>query len=85
MSDVDLNSIYSAQLTHSQTMSGRFEGRIAIVTGGGDGLGKGITKRLVSEGCKVEVANSAISAIVSHSLTTYYSTRLDAGSDCGLE
>ncbi len=33
----------------------RFEGQIAIVTGGCDGLGLGITKRLVSEGAHVTV------------------------------
>lgn len=32
---------------------GRFDGRVAIVTGGADGLGKGIAKRLVAEGAKV--------------------------------
>lgn len=32
---------------------GRFSGRVAAVTGGADGLGKGIAKRLIAEGCKV--------------------------------
>jgi NAD(P)-dependent dehydrogenase (short-subunit alcohol dehydrogenase family) len=32
---------------------GRFDGRVAIITGGADGLGKGIAKRLVAEGGKV--------------------------------
>ncbi len=54
-------------LLHPRTLSGparlssfimaaaaaRFEGQVAIVTGGADGLGKGITARLLSEGAKV--------------------------------
>jgi len=33
----------------------RFGEQVAIVTGGADGLGKGITARLLSEGCKVMI------------------------------
>lgn len=37
-------------------MAGRLEGKVAIVTGGGDGIGRGITRRFASEGAKVLVA-----------------------------
>ena len=31
----------------------RFEGQVAVISGGADGLGKGIAARIASEGCKV--------------------------------
>ena len=31
----------------------RFGGRVAVITGGADGLGKGVAERLVAEGCSV--------------------------------
>ncbi|MDX8541978.1 SDR family NAD(P)-dependent oxidoreductase [Mesorhizobium abyssinicae] len=36
-------------------MTGRLAGRIAIITGGGRGIGAGITQRFVKEGAKVAV------------------------------
>ncbi len=36
-------------------MAARFSGQVAIVTGGADGLGKGITERLLSEGATVVI------------------------------
>lgn len=38
-------------------MSLRYEGKVAIVTGGAQGIGAAIVRRLVSEGCKVTVAD----------------------------
>jgi sorbitol-6-phosphate 2-dehydrogenase len=35
----------------------RLEGRIAIVTGGGQGIGEGLCRRLAAEGCSVVVAD----------------------------
>lgn len=37
-------------------MTGRLEGRVAIVTGAGQGVGEGIARRLVAEGAHVVVA-----------------------------
>jgi NAD(P)-dependent dehydrogenase (short-subunit alcohol dehydrogenase family) len=37
-------------------MAGRIEGRVAIVTGGGDGIGRGLVRRFAAEGAKVVVA-----------------------------
>ena len=36
---------------------GKFEGKIAIVTGGGSGLGRAISRRLAAEGAKIAVAD----------------------------
>ncbi len=35
----------------------RFEGNVAIVTGGANGIGLGISKRLASEGARVVIAD----------------------------
>lgn len=38
-------------------MMGKFSGKTAIVTGGGDGIGQGIVQRLASEGARILVAD----------------------------
>jgi len=37
--------------------SGRLQGKVAIVTGGGSGFGEAIAKKFVSEGCKVIITD----------------------------
>jgi NAD(P)-dependent dehydrogenase (short-subunit alcohol dehydrogenase family) len=37
-------------------MTGRLEGRVAVITGAGQGIGRGIARRFAREGCNVVVA-----------------------------
>jgi NAD(P)-dependent dehydrogenase (short-subunit alcohol dehydrogenase family) len=43
-------------------VAGRLDGRVAVVTGGGDGIGLGICRRFASEGAKVLVAERDIAS-----------------------
>ena len=38
-------------------MSGRLDGKVAVVTGGSSGIGAGTVRRFVSEGCRVVIAD----------------------------
>ena len=44
-------------LRFANVMSARFEGKVAIVTGGGNGIGASICQRLATEGARVVVAD----------------------------
>jgi 3-oxoacyl-[acyl-carrier protein] reductase len=46
-------------------MSGRFDGKVAVVTGGGKGIGLAVTKRLASEGAKLVIAGRDQAALES--------------------
>src|SRR4029078_3888339 len=62
-------------------MSGRFEGKVAFVTGGASGLGAAAAQRFSDEGAQVAVADidAAGAAKVAASLRDGYAVQLDAG------
>ena len=62
-------------------MSGRFEGKVAFVTGGASGLGAAAAQRFCDEGAQVAVADidAAGAEKVAASLRDGYAVQLDAG------
>jgi 3-oxoacyl-[acyl-carrier protein] reductase len=46
-------------------MTGRFDGRVAVISGGAAGAGKAVAARLASEGCKVALWDIAASQLAS--------------------
>ena len=62
-------------------MSGRFEGKVAFVTGGASGLGAATAQRFSDEGAQVAVADidAAGAEKVAASLRDGYAVQLDAG------
>jgi NAD(P)-dependent dehydrogenase (short-subunit alcohol dehydrogenase family) len=62
-------------------MSGRFEGKVAFVTGGASGLGAAAAQRFSDEGAQVAVADidAAGAEKVAASLRDGYAVQLDAG------
>ena len=60
-------------MNESASFSGRFKDQVALVTGGADGLGKAIAKRLVAEGASVALfdRNATLLDKAVAELTTY--------------
>ena len=54
MSFARLGSVFRKEL---------FSGKVAIVTGGGTGIGKAITEELVELGCKVVIASRTLEKV----------------------
>jgi NAD(P)-dependent dehydrogenase (short-subunit alcohol dehydrogenase family) len=70
----------------------RFEGQVAIVTGGADGLGKGISLRLLSEGAFVvlfdvneKLMGEALAEFSSKGLTKASASRVDVSNEANVK
>lgn len=62
-------------------MNGRFESQVAVVSGAADGLGKGIAKRLASEGGKV-VLFDVNPSMLQETLDEFKTYKIDAAGFC---
>lgn len=60
----------------------RFTDKVAIVTGGGDGIGAGITRRLLSEGAKVAVLDLDTTGLVASLAPDLAACLLAVNGDC---
>ena len=58
-----IGEIKSSFLTMSVFRAGLFKDCVAVVTGGGTGIGKAITKELVTLGCKVIIASRKLDVL----------------------
>lgn len=69
-------------------MSGRFEGKVAVVTGAGSGLGRASARRLASEGANVvavDVNAEAVGAVVSQLPTPSLAVEADISDEAAVE
>ena len=60
-----------------------FSGRIAVVTGGGSGMGRELVRQLVAEGCAIAIAMCDVSTRgMAETQRQVRSEELHRGADC---